>query len=54
MFKQDSLIDLIVDYPDYYQLRLISGDIKNNIDIKGMSKKMEEALEINPQSFSAL
>ena len=37
--KQDSLVDLLVsDYPDLYQLRLISGDIKNNIDIKACQK----------------
>ena len=38
--KQDSLVDLLVsDYPDLYQLRLISGDIKNNIDIKACQKR---------------
>ena len=51
---QDSLVDeLIKDYPEYYQLRLISGDIKNNIDVKECKKRWEEALEINPKSFSA-
>ena len=51
---QDSLVDqLIIDYPDYYQLRLISGDIKNNIDVKGCQERWKEALEINPKSFSA-
>ena len=51
---QDSLVDeLIKDYPEYYQLRLISGDIKNNIDVKKCQKRWEEALEINPKSFSA-
>ena len=53
--KQDSLVDLLVsDYPDLYQLRLISGDIKNNIDIKACQKRWEEALEINPNSFAAI
>lgn len=53
--KQDSLVDLLVnDFPDYYQLRIISGDIKNSIDIKGCQKRWEEALEINPNSFAAL
>ena len=51
---QDSLVDeLIKDYPEYYQLRLISGDIKNNIDVKECKKRWEEALEINLKSFSA-
>mgnify|MGYP000247637757 FL=1 len=38
---QDSLVDeLIIDYPDYYQLRLISGDIKNNIDVSKSLKRI--------------
>ena len=45
---------MVSDYPDLYQLRLISGDIKNNIDIKACQKRWEEALEINPNSFSAI
>ena len=53
--KQDSLLDLMVEkYPDFYQLRLFSGSVKNNIDIRGCQKRWEEALEINPQSFSAI
>ena len=52
---QDSLVDeLIIDYPEYYQLRLISGDIKNNIDVKGCQERWKEALEINSKSFSSI
>ena len=52
--KQDQIMDsLIIDNPEYYQLRLWSGDIKNNFNVKGCEKRWLEALEINPNSFAA-
>ena len=44
---------IIADYPQYYQLRIWSGDIKNGLDVKASEKRWEEALEINPNSFEA-
>ena len=47
--------DLISTYPDYYQLRLLSADLKN--DLKDPYKKdlrYAEILEQNPNSFPAL
>jgi len=54
--KEDKIIDeLILKYPDYWQLRMISGDIKNEIfDAFGSKKRWEEALDINPTSYQAL
>jgi len=54
--KEDKIIDdLILKNPDYWQLRIISGDIKNEIfDAAGSQKRYEEALEINPKSYEAL
>ena len=52
--KRDAIFDkLIEDYPDYYELRIWSGDIKNEAlqDPKAAQKRWEEALEINPKSF---
>ena len=52
--KQDQIMDAIIaDYPQYYQLRIWSGDIKNGLDVKASEKRWEEALEINPNSFEA-
>ena len=54
--KRDAIFDkLIEDYPDYYELRIWSGDIKNQAlqDPKAAQKRWEEALEINPKSFEA-
>ena len=54
--KRDAIFDeLIEDYPDYYELRIWSGDIKNEAlqDPKAAQKRWEEALEINPKSFEA-
>ena len=52
--KQDEIMDsLIDDYPQYYQLRLWSGNIKNNSDPKASEKRWNEAIEINPDSFFA-
>lgn len=52
--KQDQLMDsLIADHPEYYQLRIWSGDIKNNFNVKACEKRWLEALEINPNSFAA-
>ena len=52
----DKIIDdLISTYPDYYQLRLLSADLKN--DLKDPYKKdlrYAEILEQNPNSFPAL
>ena len=41
--KEDKIIDdLIVDYPDHYQLRIYSGGIKNALqNIKGSQKRWE-------------
>ena len=53
--KEDQILDnLINDYPDYYQLRIWSGDLKNGLnEIQACQKRWEEALEINPKSFEA-
>ena len=53
--KENEILDaLIVDYPEYYQLRIFSGGIKNNLqDPKAAKKRWEEALLINPKSFEA-
>ena len=52
--KQDQLMDsLIADHPEYYQLRIWSGDIKNKFNVKACEKRWLEALEINPNSFAA-
>ena len=53
--KEDEILDaLIVDYPEYYQLRIFSGGRKNNLqDPKAAKKRWEEALAINPKSFEA-
>ena len=53
--KQDQIMDAIIaDYPQYYQLRIWSGDIKNGLDVKASEKRWEEALELNPGSYEAL
>ena len=51
--KEDEILDkLVEDYPQYYQLRIWSGDIKNDLqDPKASQKRWEEALEINPKAF---
>ena len=53
--KEDQILDkLVEDYPQYYQLRMWSGDIKNSLqDPKASQKRWEEALEINPKAFGA-
>ena len=52
--RQDEIMDsLIIDYPEYYQLRLWSGNIKNNLDPKLSEARWNEAIEINPNSFFA-
>jgi len=53
--KEDEILDaLIEDYPEYYQLRIWSGDLKNGLnEIKASQKRWEEALVINPKSFAA-
>ena len=50
----DEILDSLVnDYPQYYQLRLWSGTSKNDLqNPKAAQKRWEEALEINPRSFS--
>ncbi len=53
--KQDKIMDdLIKKFPEYYQLREWSGNIKNNLDVKAGQKRWEEALEINPNAFGAI
>lgn len=53
--KQDQLMDeLIIDFPEYYQLRIWSGDIKNQLDVKSSKIRWEEALNINPKAFEAI
>jgi hypothetical protein len=49
----DKILDsLVIDYPQYYQLRLWSGDSKNGLqNPKGSQKRWEEAIKINPKSF---
>ena len=51
--KEDEIMDkLVEDYPQYYQLRIWSGDIKNVLqDPKASQQRWEEALEINPKAF---
>lgn len=51
--RDKTLDELIKDYPDYYQLRIWSGQVKNRIDAKASQRRWEEALEINPKSFKA-
>ncbi len=52
----DKIMDnLINDYPDYYQLRLISADFKNDLrDPYGKDSRYAEILANNPSSFPAL
>ncbi len=51
----DEIIDdLIVNFPGYYQLMLISADYKGrNRNAEGMSNRYKEAKQINPNSFAA-
>ena len=53
--KEDEILDaLIKDYPEYYQLRIWSGDLKNGLnEIQACQQRWEEALQINPKSFEA-
>ena len=52
--RQDQILDsLILDYPQYFQLYIWSGDIKNQLDVKASEKRYEEALLVNPNSFEA-
>jgi len=52
--KEDEILDaLILKYPQYYQLRLWSGDLKSKIDPYQGEKRWMEAVEINPNSFDA-
>ena len=52
----DKIIDdLISTYPDYYQLRLLSADLKNDLmDPYAKDIRYAEILEQNPNSFPAL
>lgn len=52
----DKIIDnLINDYPDYYQIRLISADFKNDLrDPYSKDSRYAEILANNPSSFPAL
>ena len=52
--RQDQILDsLILDYPQYFQLYIWSGDIKNQLDVKASEKRYKEALLVNPNSFEA-
>jgi len=54
IIRQDQIMDsMIIDFPQYDQLRIWSGDIKNGLDVKAGEKRWKEALEINPNSFEA-
>lgn len=54
VIKQDEIFDaLILKFPQYYQLRLWSGDVKSRIDPFSAEKRWKEAAEINPDSFDA-
>ena len=45
--------DLIINFPKHYQLRLISANYKGMVrDSVGMSSRLKEAKEINPQAFA--
>ena len=54
--QQDQIMDaLINDYPEYWQLRVNSGYIKNQLlDATGSEKRWNEALDIYPNSYEAL
>ena len=56
IIKQDQIMDaLIKDYPEYWQLRVRSGYIKNQLlDATGSQKRWEEALEMHPNSYESL
>ena len=56
IIKQDQIMDaLINDYPEYWQLRVNSGYIKNQLlDATGSEKRWNEALDIYPNSYEAL
>jgi len=56
LVREDQIIDsLIEDYKDYFQLRILSGDVKNRLaNPKGSDQRWKEALEINPNSFEGL
>ena len=54
--RADNILSLLIEkHPDYYQLYILSGTIKNNLqDPKGSQIMWEKALEIYPESFDAL
>ena len=54
--KAEDIVSLLLDeYPDYYQLYIISGNLKNNLeDPNGSQVMWEKALEIYPECFEAL
>ncbi len=49
----NQLIDqLIEDHPDYFQLRLISANLRKGLgDVDGIQFRLKEALELHPESF---
>tara|TARA_B100000780_G_scaffold147316_2_gene102949 strand:- start:1227 stop:2798 length:1572 start_codon:yes stop_codon:yes gene_type:complete len=54
IIRQDQILDsLVLDYPQYFQLLIWSGDIKNSLDVKAGEKRWKEALDIYPSSFEA-
>jgi len=54
--KAEDIVSLLLEeYPDYYQLYIISGNLKNNLeDPNGSQVMWEKALEIYPECFEAL
>ena len=53
--KSDLMMDsLIKKYPDYYELYVYSGDIKNKLNnTEGCSNRFKEALKVNPDCYAA-
>ena len=51
----DSIVSqTLIDFPDYYELYDVAGDLKNNLNEPEKSEKLwEKQLELNPNSFSA-
>ena len=43
---------LIEDHPDYFQLRLISANLRKGLgDVEGIQSRLKEAVELHPESF---
>lgn len=52
--KADLMIDsLVKKYPDYYELYLVSADIKNQLNnSEGNLARLKEGLEVNPECYA--